>query len=160
MNDLVAKPIMKNKYWIVESDGSKVATIQAVDNGGFVYVSNGDRERFNTIKLLTKVHNVEFSKEKVKSDTTYTNRYIYEFPVTGRAYNIMWDLKHKFPVFTKSKKSKSYFCAGHYIIKLNDEWTQSFCPKFITLNRYEFFGPYKTAEEATARLLKLTNDGK
>ena len=45
MNELVAKTIIKNKYWVVEQSGKKVATIQAVENGGFVYVQNNNREQ-------------------------------------------------------------------------------------------------------------------
>ena len=31
--NLLAKPVVKNKYWIVEESGNKVATIQAVEGG-------------------------------------------------------------------------------------------------------------------------------
>ena len=160
MNELIAKQIVKNKYWIVESEGSKVATIQAVDNGGFVYVSNDHREKFNTIKLLTKVHNVKFSREAVKSSNKTINGFVYEYPITGRAYNVMWDIKHKFPVYTKSNKSKSFFCAGYYVVKLNECWTEAFCPKLISLNRYPFYGPYKTQEGMADQLKFLEQDGK
>ena len=30
----IAKPIVKNKFWIVERDGEKLATIQAIDEDG------------------------------------------------------------------------------------------------------------------------------
>jgi hypothetical protein len=160
MNELIAKQVVKNKYWIVESDGSKVATIQAVDNGGYVYVSNENREKFNTIKLLTKVHNVKFSRETVQLFSKSTNGFVYEYPVTGKAYNVMWDIKHKFPVYTKTSKSKSFFCAGYYVVLLNDVWTESFCPKLISLNRYKFYGPYKTQKEMLEQLNFLESNGK
>jgi hypothetical protein len=160
MNELIAKQIVKNKYWIVESQGSKVATIQAVDNGGFVYVSNDQREKFNTIKLLTKVHNVKFSRETVKAPNKSINGFVYEYPVTGRAYNVMWDIKHKFPVYTKTSKSKSFFCAGYYVVKLNDSWTKTFCPKLISLNRYPFHGPFQTEDSMLEQLKLLEQHGK
>jgi hypothetical protein len=44
MNDLIAKPVVKNKFWIVEQSGSQVATIQAIDEaGGFAYVHDNER---------------------------------------------------------------------------------------------------------------------
>ena len=36
----VAKPVVKNKYWIVESEGNKIATIQAVEGGNVAYVQD------------------------------------------------------------------------------------------------------------------------
>jgi hypothetical protein len=60
MTELIAKPVIKNKFWIVESEGTKVATIQAVEDGGFVYVHDEERQRFPTIKLLTKEYNIVF----------------------------------------------------------------------------------------------------
>lgn len=158
MTELVAKPVLKNKYWIVESHGAKVATIQAVDNGGFVYVNDNHREQFNTIKLLSKTYNVKFDKPPtIKSRHKTVPKTIYDYPIQGIAYNIMWDLKHKFPVYSKTSKSKSFFCAGYYVIKLNNEWTKAFCPKLITLNRYEYFGPYRTTQEMQTKLDCLTN---
>ena len=52
MNDLVAKTIIKNKYWVVEQSGNQVATIQAVENGGFVYVHDDQRETYANVKNI------------------------------------------------------------------------------------------------------------
>ena len=49
----------------------------------------------------------------------------------------MYDVKRKLPLFTKSKKSKSLYCAGYYIIQFEKGWVKSFCPKLITIERYE-----------------------
>lgn len=146
MTELIAKPIVKNKFWIVEDHGSKVATIQAVEDGGFVYVHNTERKMFPTIKLLSKEFNVTFETtlpKKEKSD----EHLCYDYPCNGRPYNGLWDVKHQFPVYTKTSKSKSFFCAGYYIIKFNNGWVKSYCPKFITLNRYEYQGPFKSKAE-------------
>jgi hypothetical protein len=148
MTELIAKPILKNKYWIVESDGAKVGTIQAIDEGGFVYVRDTTRERFATIKLLSKAHNVLFDNTSAKKEkSTAESHDVHGFPVSNKPWNILWDVKHQFPVYTKTSKSKSFYCAGYYIIKFNNGWVKSYCPKFITLNRYEFQGPFKSKIE-------------
>ena len=63
----IAKPIVKNKFWIVERDGEKLATIQAIDeDGGYAYVHDDQREVFPTIKLLSSKYNIEFARaEKI-----------------------------------------------------------------------------------------------
>lgn len=157
-DQLLAKSIIKNKFWIVEDQGAnKIATIQAVDDGTYVFVEpKKERKRYPSIKLLTKAHNIAFDKTKKIKDNTVEEHEIYGLPVTQKAYNIYWDVVHKFPVFTKNNKSKSYYCAGYYIIKFNNGWVKSFCPKLITLNRYEYHGPYKTKLEMQAQL-RLAN---
>lgn len=153
MNELIAKSVIKNKFWIVESGGNKIATIQAVEDGGFVYVQNQARQRYPTIKLLTKEHNIKFDSATAEKEKTATQGYeIHSFPVGNKPWNVLFDVKHHFPIYTKTSKSKSYYCAGYYIIKFNNGWVKSFCPKFITLNRYEFRGPFKTKAEMQEQL--------
>ena len=145
MTEYVAKPVIKNKFWIVEDQGEKVATIQAVENGGFVYVQEDTRQTYPTIKLLSKEHNIQFDTAK-KEKLKINEHDVYGYPTSTKPYNSLWDVKHGFGVYTKNTKSKSYYCAGYYIIKFNTGWAKAYCPKAITLNRYEYRGPYKTKE--------------
>lgn len=147
MTELIARPVLKNKFWIVESEGNKVATIQASEDGGFVYVHEDLRERFASIKLLSKAHNVIFDNTAPKKEKAQESHEVHGFPISQKPWNVLWDVKHQFPVYTKTSKSKSYYCAGYYIIKFNNGWVKSYCPKFITLNRYEFQGPFKSKAE-------------
>lgn len=153
MSTLIATPVIKNKFWIVEESGNKVATVQAIENGEFVYVDSEHRAKYPSIKVLSTEHNIEFTKTgSGKKSTAESTREIYGYPVEGRAYNAMWDVKHGFPVYTKINKSKSYFCAGYYLVKFTDVWVTAFCPKYIALNRYEHVGPFKTKEDMEAAL--------
>ena len=153
MTKLLAKPVIKNKFWIVEQAGEKIATIQAVEDGGFVYVNDQERHRYPTIKLLSLERDVVFDVVQPKKTKPVAQEFaVYDYPVSQKPCNILWDVKHQFPVYTKTNKSKSYFCAGHYIIKFNNGWVKAYCPKFITLNRYEYRGPFKTKEEVQDQL--------
>lgn len=153
MPNLIATPIVKNKFWIVESNGNKVATVQAIENGEFVYVNSTNREHFASIKLLSSAHNIEFTKAtSTRARSLTTKNEVYGFPVDSKAFNAMWDVKHGFPVFTKLKNSKSFFCAGFYLVNYSDSWVTAYCPKYITLTRYPHSGPYKTQEEMETAL--------
>ena len=154
MSEVIAKQIVKNKFWIVESAGEKVATIQSINEGGVAYVRNNEREVFSNIKLLSKKYNIEFVKiEKVKPEpgTVYE---IQGYPTPHRPHNVLFDVSKHLPIFTKTPKSKSYFCAGYYIIKFNHNWARAYCPKAITLNRYKYQGPFKTQEPMIEALRK------
>jgi len=64
------------------------------------------------------------------------------------------------PLFTKTKTSKVYHCAGYYCIKFPKGWTSSFSPKFSTLQKYEFTGPYKSEMEMKSQLSVLKKQAK
>jgi hypothetical protein len=156
MTELIAKQVVKNKFWIVESNGKKIATIQAIEDGGVAYVHDDRREMFPSIKMLSKKYNIELAKpdRAGKSDKGSTIYEIHGFPTPHKPHNILYDLHKQLPIFTKTAKSKSYFCAGYYIIKFNQHWAKAYCPKSITLNRYEYQGPYRTLEEMQEHLRK------
>lgn len=151
---LLAKPVVKNTCWIVEEDGKKIGSILANEQG--VTLLNGEhRERFPNFKLLSDRYNIVVDKNKPQNllDEQHS---VYGFPCENRPHNVLWDVKHRLPIFTKRAKSKSFFCAGYYIIKFNFGWAKAHCPKLITLNRYPYQGPYKTREEMQEQL-KLAN---
>ena len=83
---------------------------------------------------------------------------VYGYPTASKPFNVLLDVAKKLPVFSKTTKSRSYYCAGYYIIQFNNGWVQSFNPKLITLNRYEFKGPFKTKLEMQEQL--RINNGK
>lgn len=154
MADRIAKPVVKNKFWVVEDQGHKVATIQAVEDGGFVYVHDDQREKFNSIKLLSKQYNITFDKPVKKSAKVATDNHIHGYPTQAKPHNELYDVSRRLPVYTKTAKSKSYFCAGYYIIQFENHWTKAYCPKLITLNRYPFRGPFSTQEAMIQELRK------
>ena len=83
MTEIHAKPIVDGKFWIVEEAGEKIATIQAVEEGGFVYVHDEARELFPSIKILQKTYNIEFVKaekpKRVNKTASYTLRAQYRY---------------------------------------------------------------------------------
>ena len=141
----IAKSIVKNKFWVVEQDGEQVATIQSCP-GGVSYVQDNTREKFATVNLLKTKHNISFSNERSKKRTVNSFE-VSGYPCDARPFNALFNLSKKLPVYTKSASSKSFYCAGHYLIKFAADYVHTFCPKLITLNRYEFLGPFVSKQE-------------
>ena len=153
MADRIARPVVKNKFWVVEDQGHRVATIQAVEDGGFVYVHDDQRERFTSIKILSEQYNITFDKSAKKSIKAAEN-HIHGYPTQAKPHNELYDVSRRLPVYTKTAKSKSYFCAGYYIVQFESHWAKAYCPKLITLNRYPFRGPFATQEAMMQELRK------
>lgn len=155
MTELRAKPVVKDKFWIVENEGQKVATIQATEEGGYVYVQDERRERFPSVRLLKKQYNIEFVKPTRIKKEKPAEFEVYGWPTSHQPHNPLYDVSRKLPIYSKTVKSKSFFCAGYYLVKFANSWSKAYCPKLITLQRYEFRGPFRTKEEMNeqARLI-------
>lgn len=148
MTELHAKPVIDNKFWIVEKGGIKFATLRKNDDNRFVLSNESGVKIFNRKSELTKEFGKDFFIAKIikESNDADTNS-VQDFPTSVVPCNSMYDIRRKLPLFTKSKESKSIYCAGYYIIRYDKGWAKSFCPKLITLQRYPFQGPYKTESE-------------
>jgi hypothetical protein len=148
MTDLHAKPIIDNKFWIVEKGGEKFATLRKDEENRFVLSNETGIKIYNTKTDLTKQFGKDFFVAKiVKESNDSVPLEVHGYASSCLPHNSMFDIRKKLPLFTKSEDSKSLYCAGYYVIKFDKGWVKSFCPKLITLQRYEYQGPFKTELE-------------
>jgi len=160
MTEIHAKPIVDGKFWIVEQDGNKIATLHKKENNKFILSSTNGEVMFNKKEDLTKEFGKGFflTSEKVKVTKTEEVKECHGFPTSCTPFNAMYDVQRKLPLFTKSNQSRSLYCAGYYVIKFDKGWVKSFCPKAITIERYPFKGPFKTELEMKAVLANAKSD--
>jgi hypothetical protein len=139
-----AKPVIPNKYWILKQNNRKVGQIEADESGVTVKIQNRVAG-YKTIRMAGREANIEFTK--MSSVKPITNQ-VHGFEVTGRVYNPVWDVKHRLPLFTRETKSKSWYAAGWYLVKQHRDWKTVQNPKLISLQRYNYRGPFQTKEQA------------
>ena len=148
-----AKTLIKDKFWIVEENGQKLGTLQKKDDNGWIFLNKQDRRQVYITQesLFQKFgFNIfEEKQEKKEEDLTngQTNFEVHGYPCSQTPYNPMFDVQKQLPIYTKTPKSKSQFCAGYYIICFEKGWRKAYCPKMITLSRYKCKGPMKTKIE-------------
>lgn len=146
---LIAKPVVKNQFWIVTDGKEKVGNVIA-DGSGFEVKLNGGVAHFkntSAIKKQTHIHFESTSTDKAKQELPFN-----EYPTTKKVYNSILDIKRKIHLFTKTPKSKCYHAAGWYILYQGSEPVVTFCPKYIFIQRYEYEGPFKTESEANSSI--------
>ena len=148
MTDLHAKPIIENKFWIVEKDGEKFATLRKNEDNRFVLSNEEGIKIYDTKESLTRQFGKDFFVAKIvkEADNAQPNE-VHGYTTSVEPHNAMFDIQRKLPLFTKSSDSKSLYCAGYHVIRFEKGWVKSFCPKLITLQRYEYKGPFKTELE-------------
>ena len=156
---LKAKPVLKDKFWIIENDEERIGTMSWNDDRYMFSNSNGTCF-FDNKRQMKKRFGADIVWSDVtpaKSATSNEKYIVHGFPTSVSPFNTMYDVKRKLPLFTKSNKSKSAYCAGYYIIRFEKGWVKSFCPKLITIERYESKGPFKTEMEMRLELRRAKN---
>jgi len=160
-----AKSLVKDKFWIVEENGTKLGTLQKQNDNGWIFLSKTDkREVFHTQESLFQKFGFQvFDETAVKQeDEKSVDKWdvkqaesfeVHGYPCSQKPHNPLWDVQKNLPLYTKTPKSKSMFCAGYYIVKFETvNWRKAYCPKIITLQRYPYKGPIKSKTEMVAQL--------
>jgi hypothetical protein len=155
MTEAQAKPVIDGKFWIVEAEGEKLGTLSK-EKKGYSFMRKGQKVDITDLAVFKTLFGItineeqlkkERSKKAVQDNTVSKDHSIYEFPCSSKPFNPVYDVRKKLPIYSKSDKSKSQYCAGYYVIKFRKGWVKSFCPKLITLERYDHRGPFKTEIE-------------
>jgi hypothetical protein len=142
---IIAKPVIANQYWILHRDNQKVGNIEACD-GGYQVKINNSISQYRTIDMAAQRAQIEF----VPADATADHKpnLVHGYPAAGRVHNAVWNIPLKLPLFTRSAKSKSWFAAGWYAVYRNRTWRVVQDPKLITLERYQYRGPFQSESQA------------
>ena len=149
-----AKPIVDGKFWIVEEGGERLGTL-SFNEEKFMFSSKQGTRFYNNERQLKKEFGKDMFWDKLEiTETVVDKNEVHGYPTSTVPYNSMYDVRRKLPLFTKSDKSKSLYCAGYYIIRFDKGWVKSFCPKLITCERYETKGPFKSELEMRQELSK------
>jgi hypothetical protein len=150
MTPLHALAVVENKFWIVEHDGAPVGTIQSVDEygAGVVFVYGSLRERHRSIGSVATQYNIVFGDVVERAGSTTPSFNVHGYPCDARPYNQMLKVQDRLPMYTKVNNSRSYFCAGYYLINYAQGLMLEFCPKHIILKRHGFHGPFASSESA------------
>jgi hypothetical protein len=152
--NITAKPVLEDKFWIVEQEGVRIGTLSKNDEG-FVINSKGKIDIYKNESQLKKTFGKNFLIANIKNVDGMQTKDVHGYPTRTIPYNSMYDIQRKLPLFTKSEKSKSVYCAGYYLVKFNVNWLKSYCPKLITIERNEYMGPYKTELEMKMALANV-----
>jgi hypothetical protein len=135
---ILAKSVIKDKFWILEENAKRVGMMNFKDDN---YVINLNRKDYvvhdnNELKTL----GIEF----VKRDYTHGGHLeVMGYPTDQEeVYNVKE--VEGFPTFTKKAASKSTHVAGWYGIKFKNGWVCTLCPRLTTVQTNTFVGPYRT----------------
>ena len=121
-----AKEILKDKFWIVESEGERVGTLSINEEKQYMLSNSTGTRFFKNIKQLKTQLGAEISWTSTQAETPVNDsKEVHNFPTSCTPFNPMFDVKRKLALFTKSEKSKSLYAAGYYIIRFEKGWVKA-----------------------------------
>lgn len=139
-----AKPIVKDQFWVLTAGDKRIGEINKASKGYKLKIGDSVFTYRNVSRIKANV-NIMFDRQ-ITAKQREENQ-VHQYPTDDKPFNGVWSLQQKAPIFTKEENSKSWFAAGWYLVKQNKIWRQDFCPKLITLQRYQHHGPYKSQKE-------------
>ena len=155
-----AKVLVPNKAWILQIHGTKIGTLNK-EKKGYTFFKNGSKLELSNLTEVKEQFGTDVVKDainNVKHTIINDPKIIYNYPCKTKPYNPVFNIRKKLPIYAKSSKSKSLYCAGYYLIKFRKGWTKAFCPKLITLERYPFLGPFKTEDDMKTMLVTVNKE--
>jgi len=160
---VILKEITDNSWLVLSEEEQERIGLLSSSPNGFVLLSKGGK-----VKFAEKKDVEEFFEESVfdkviqpimqSAKEYFVKGYPVDFdtPFEADAEDEISNL----PLFTKTKTSRVYHCAGYYCILFPKGWTHSFCPKYATLAKYKYVGPFKTEMEMKSHLSMLKQNDK
>lgn len=143
---VTTKEVIPNKEWIITEENKKIGSLLKIKKG-YEFWHKGQHIEVKNLDELKNNFGMEINFNHKLSKSEKDKNIIYGYPCSSTPYQSVYNVKKKLPIFIKSLKSKSYFCAGYFAVKFKKGWVKSFCPKLITLERYPYQGPFKNEDE-------------
>ena len=145
-DSIKTKQLLRDRFWIIEHNGSRIGTIQRHDQNQFIVtgtdssVTNCTLEEIENKFDLFDAHTESQPPQEIAQE-------VHGYPTKHIPYNAVFDVKHQLPLYSKSPNSDNMYAAGYYCVKFPKGWVKGFCPKLSTIADNEFQGPFKTVME-------------
>jgi hypothetical protein len=145
MSTLIAKPIIKDQWWVITDGKNKIGNVEA-DGAGYNVKIGGSVEHFASTTSIENIKHIEFERpvKHKQAELTYA---VWPTNVK-KTYNDVYDVQRKLHVYTETPDSKCYYAAGWFKMNMTGKWETIKCPKYIFVQRYPYEGPFMTKSEA------------
>lgn len=157
---VILKEITDNSWLILSEDDQERIGLLSSNPNGFVLLARDGKVNFATKQDVEEFFEEDVFSKIIQPVVVQQKEYFI------KGYPVDFDnpfepeLDSELPLFTKTKNSKVYHCAGYYCILFPKGWTHSFCPKQATLDKYQYVGPFKTEMEMKSHLSMLKQNDK
>jgi|TARA_B100000073_G_C23674551_1_gene550016 hypothetical protein len=152
--------------WLVRQGKNKLGILNKDVQNKYFYINGKEAISLPEQKDVEEYFgNVDIFNEQIKDSPTEPEAFYikghlidYEtpYPLDPSEPNYDPDV----PLYTKTPDSDIYYAAGWYCINFDKCWKHGHGPKYSTLIKYGFRGPFKTEEECKIVLKQINKERK
>lgn len=153
------KPITEHSWIVLTEDGIDRVGLLSEMQDRLVLIGGGSKKQFSTRQDVSNFFKTDVFKNLIEEEVTtngveyYIKGFKVDFPTPVEVNGA--EVGSTLPLYAKSETSKIYFAAGYYTLKFPRGWQPANCPKYVTLQKYSYEGPFKTEQEMKSRLTEL-----
>jgi len=149
---ILAKSVIKDKFWILEENAKRVGMMNFKDNNYVINLKKKEMVAHGQADL--KKLGIEFILRDLSQGGHLE---VMGYPTDQEELFNVETIKG-YPCFTKKAQSKSIHAAGWYGLKFKNGWVTVLCPRLSTLENNTHIGPYKTKMDLKV-VLQQQKDG-
>lgn len=150
--------------WLVHQGNHKLGILNKDVQNHYTYITGKELVSFdNDNEVIEHFGNLTLFKEQITAPAQRHDKYFirgyevdYEEPFALEENHP--DYNADIPLYTKIEGSDVYYAAGFYCINFEKGWKHAHGPKYSTLLKYGFKGPFKTELEVKQKI-KYLNKG-
>lgn len=156
------KAITGSSWLLMTDDEQQKIGLLSENHVGFTLLAKETKTYFDTKSDINSFFAEDVFTNLVETEDEQKEYFVKGFPVNfdGPHEIDPEDKITNLPLYAKTHDSEIYHCAGYYCILFPKGWVYGFCPKFSTLSKYEYKGPYHTEEEVKTTLSILRKNRK
>jgi hypothetical protein len=149
------------RAWIVKRDDTLVGILNKDMQDRFVYTSGKTSWSFDTDYQVEEHFNNSrlFSNSEQAISIAEPRVFVKGYEIFQEDPELIDDddprAVNGLPLYLKKPGSNIIYAAGYYAVLFSRGWTRGYHPKLSTLLTYGYEGPWRTKEEAQARIKQL-----
>ena len=147
--------------WLVHQGEQRLGILNKDVQEQYTYITGKEVVKFKgEDEVRDHFGNVYLFEERInepaqKQDSYYIKGFEINYPEPFILDTDHPDYNKDVPLFTKIEDSDVYYAAGYYCINYGKGWKHASAPKFGTLEKYGYEGPFKTELDARQRMRQL-----
>jgi len=145
------------RSWLVSSTTGNYGLLSKNNKNEYILLTKKGLAKFGDQEEVCNKLGKEIFNKVIKIKEVDKENYIKGYPTD---FKNPWpvdnnELNTDLPVYTKNETGSVVHCAGYYVIHFPKGPIHSFCPKFETLEKYNYEGPFKTELEMKTVLSQM-----
>lgn len=155
------KEITEHSWLVISESNSSIGLLSEDPQNRISLLASGGKARFSNRQEACEYFGKDIFQEIVSPASVQKENFVNGYPADFHSpYPMENEANVDLPFYTKTENGTVIHCAGFYVIHFPKGPIHSFCPKYSTLSKYEFEGPFKTELEMKTVLSQIKKNTK